>query len=62
MAVYKYSATIPEREHHEESGTVVARDEEEARGKLRELALNKVHLKKLGTVAAFFAKFTANVV
>ena len=61
MPVYTYRATFKNREDHVESGTVVGRDEKDAREKLKELDLNHVTLKKLGGVQGLVKRFVADV-
>lgn len=61
MPVYAFTAVIPGREDHVESGTVAARGEQEARNKLKSLGYEDVKLKKLTGVAALLKRFTADV-
>ena len=61
MAVYRYTATIKDREEHVESGTVVAKDEEDARKKLHRYDLDNAHLRKLGGVSALLKSLTADI-
>lgn len=60
MSVYKYRVTIG-KEDFEEEGTVVAKDESEAREKLRILEFTSVSLKKLTGLKAAVKKFTADI-
>jgi hypothetical protein len=61
MAVFIYAGTRVNREDHEESGTVVAQNEAEAKHKLSGLNLGNVRLKRLGRFAGLFKKLTADV-
>lgn len=61
MPLYKYVATATAREDHSESGTVVARTEEEARKKLRQLRFDQVQVKKVAGLMGFVGQFTANI-
>jgi hypothetical protein len=61
VAVFQYTATIQNREEHVESGTVVARDEEDALKKLQRYDLDNAHLRKLGGVSALLKSLTADI-
>ena len=61
MAVYRYTAVAKGREENVETGTVVARDEPEAREKLKQLSFARVSVKKLGIFSGLFKKLTADV-
>jgi hypothetical protein len=61
MAVFQYNGTVKNREDHEESGTVVAQNETEAKSKLAALNLKSVRLKRLSGVSAFLKKLTADI-
>ena len=60
MLVYTYKVTVG-REDFVEEGTVLARDEYEAKEKLRRLDFKHVRLKKLAGLNAFVKKFSADV-
>ena len=60
MSVFKYSVTLG-REDFAEEGTVVAKDEYEAKQKLRSLDFKQVKLKKLTGLSAFVKQFSADV-
>lgn len=60
MPVYKYQVTLG-REDFMEEGTVIAKDEYEAKDKLRSLDFRQVHLKKLSGLNAFVKQFLADV-
>lgn len=61
MAVFEYKAVDRNREDFTEWGTVVARDEEDARDKLHRLDFDKIHVKRLSGLNAFFRKLSADV-
>ena len=61
MPVFKFTGLKAEREERHESGTVVARDENEAKEKLSGYAFSKVRLKPLGGISALLGRFTATV-
>lgn len=61
MSVYKYRILLNRGEEFEEEGTVVAKDEAEAKQKLKPLKYNEIHLKKLSGINALFKQFTADV-
>ena len=61
MPVYEYKASAKDREEHTESGKVVARDEADARAKLKPLQFERIKLKRLSGLDAFFSKFTADI-
>ena len=61
MAVFRYSATIKNREDYRESGTVVARTEDEAREKLKQYDFANARLRRLGGIGALFKAFTADI-
>ena len=61
VTLYKYTVTYKNREGFTESGTVVAKDEDAAKEKLRLLEFEKVKLKKLQGISALFKQFTADI-
>jgi len=61
VSIYKYRVELNRGEEFSEEGTVIARDESEAKEKLRILRYRAIHLKKLSGFNAFFKKFTADV-
>lgn len=61
MPVFQYKATIPDREDYSETGTVVARDEQEATEKLKRLNLRATRLKRLTGFMSFLKRFTADI-
>jgi len=61
MPVFKYKGFAGHGEEHVEEGTVVAKNEEEAREKLISLEYRDVHLKKMDGIAALLKKFSADV-
>lgn len=61
MPLYKYLATATSGEDHSESGTVVARTEEEAKKKLKQLRFDQIHIKKVAGLMGFVGQFTANI-
>lgn len=62
MAVFKFRAYTEgkEDEDHYEKGTVVARDQADARDKLRRERFTNIKLKQMRGVAAFMRQFTAD--
>ncbi|MCH7908813.1 MAG: hypothetical protein QGD90_06420 [Candidatus Hydrogenedentes bacterium] len=60
MSVYRYKVTLG-REDFTEEGTVIAKDEYEAKDKLRSLDFRQVQLKKLNGLTAFVKQFLADV-
>ncbi|HOJ32660.1 MAG TPA: hypothetical protein PKY35_03950 [Candidatus Hydrogenedentes bacterium] len=61
MAVFQYKAAIPDREDYFEIGTVVARDELEAREKLKKLQFKSIRLKRITGFKSFLLWFSADV-
>lgn len=61
MAVYQYTAMLPDREDQVESGTVMGRDEEDVRQKLKRLGMSDIRLKKITGLAGFFKRFTVDI-
>ncbi len=61
MPLYKYVATATSREEHSESGTVVARTEEEAKKKLKQLRFDQIQVKKVAGLMGLVGQFTANI-
>lgn len=61
MAVFRYRAKDKNTEGHEESGTLVARDKQEAEQKLRKQGLRLLALKPMHGFSAFIARFTADI-
>lgn len=61
MAVFEYKASMKDREDFFESGTIVARDELEARKKLQALKFDHIRLKRIGGVAGLLKRFTADI-
>lgn len=61
MPLYKYVATANTGEDHSESGTVVARTEEEAKKKLKGLHFDQIHLKKVMGLMGLMGQLTANI-
>ncbi len=60
MSVFKYKVTHGPEDFMEE-GTVIAKDEYDAKEKLRSMDFKEVHLKKLTGLNAFVRKFSADV-
>jgi hypothetical protein len=52
---------VKNREEMTESGTIVARDEENARKKLERLDLVDVRLKRIGGISGLFKSLTADI-
>jgi len=61
VAVYRYSATRRNREDHSESGTVLARNESEARDKLKRLDLDDIRLKKVSGFSGIWKRISVDV-
>lgn len=61
MAVYKYTAINNKREEYTEDGTIVARNEADARRKLQAFDFDDIKLKKLSGVTSILKKFTADI-
>jgi len=62
VAVFKYRVVLTQREGYVESGTVLARSEEEAREKLRKyFGAGHIRLKRVTGLAALFKSFSADI-
>ncbi len=61
MAVFEYKVTLHSREDAEERGIVVARDESDAKRKLRAYDLSGAKLRRIKGIRGFFKKFGANI-
>ena len=63
MAVFKFRASTEgkEDEDHYEKGTVVARDQAEARDKLRRERYTNIKLKQMHGVSALVRQFMADI-
>lgn len=63
MAVFKFSANTEgkEDEDHREKGTVVARDQSDAREKLKRERFTNIKLKQLKGFSALLTQFTADI-
>ena len=61
MHVFKYRVELNRGEEISEEGTVLARDESDAKEKLRFLKYRAIHLKKLSGFHAFVNQFRADV-
>jgi hypothetical protein len=61
MAVFEYAGVVKNREDVVETGTVIAKSEDDARGKLRGLGFKDLRLKKLGGVSSLIRQFSADV-
>lgn len=59
--VLKYMAIVDEGEEYEETGIVVAKNDEEARKKLEGIGFTEAHLKRLHGFRAFLKGLTADV-
>lgn len=60
MSVFKYRVELNRGEDVTEEGTVLAKDESEAKEKLRVLKYRTIHLKKLSGFNAFINQFSAD--
>lgn len=61
MAVYQYTGVVKNREDFAETGTVLARSEDEARNKLEPFNFREVKLIRLDGIKSFVKQFTADV-
>ncbi len=61
MSVFKYRVELNRDEEISEEGTVLAKDESDAKEKLRFLKYRTIHLKKLSGLNAFVRQFRADV-
>ncbi len=61
MAVFRYKARKYIPEEYTESGIVVARDEDEAKAKLKLDGFSEVRLKRIRGLAALWNRFTADI-
>lgn len=61
MSVFKYRVELNRGEDVTEEGTVLGKDESEAKEKLRVLKYRTIHLKKLSGFNAFINQFNADV-
>ena len=60
MSVYKYRVTS-QREDVREEGTVIAKDENDAKTKLELLQYKHIHVKQIKGVKAFFGQLSADI-
>ena len=62
MAVYRFRVVLSHREDHVESGTVVARDEDDAKHKLQKLfEVGSIRLTRVGGLSGFLKSLTADI-
>lgn len=61
MAVFRYEATKIHPDDYTERGTVVARDNYEAKAKLKQEGFSEVHLKRVRGLHALWDRFTADI-
>jgi len=61
MAVFQYSGTDRNREDQVESGTVLARDEVEAKEKLQPFHLDGLRLRRLGGLRGMLQSLSPDV-
>ena len=61
MAVFQYMGMVKNREDYEESGTVIAESESQAKQKLAQLELKNVRLRRLTGISALLKKLSADV-
>jgi acyl transferase domain-containing protein len=59
--VFRYVASMKHPEEHTDTGTVVARDKDEAKKKLRAFRYDRITFKRLHGWSALVGKFTADV-
>ena len=61
VPVFRYVGVKSEREEREESGTVRARDKDDAKKKLEPYGFSHIRLKPLGGLSGIFGSLTADV-
>ena len=61
MAVFRYEATKKLPEDYTELGTIVARDKDEAKTKLKQDGFSEVRLKQIRGIAALWNRFSADI-
>jgi hypothetical protein len=61
VPVYEYVAVNTKREDSEERGTVLAKNEEEAKSKVRRLNCDRIKVKRISGISGFFKAFTADI-
>ncbi len=61
MAVFKFHAVNDKREDYAERGTVVARNEAEAKQKLERLNIKVTSVRRLPGLTGFLKSFTADI-
>jgi type II secretory pathway component PulF len=61
VAVFEYKVTLKSREDAEERGFVVARDESDAKRKLKSYDLSGAKLRRIKGIQGFVKKFSANI-
>jgi len=62
VPLYKYVATATSGEDDQsERGTVVARTEEEAKKKLKQLRFDQIHIRRVAGLMGFVGQLTANI-
>lgn len=61
MSVFEYRVHLKEREDSVETGTVIAKNEKDARKKLMAYDLRDPTLKEIKGFSGIFKKFTANI-
>ena len=59
--VFRYTGSVNHGEEHTESGTVVARNRDEALEKLKPFKYDRLSFKRLHGWSALISKFTADV-
>ncbi len=60
MSIFKYKVTLG-REDFAEEGTVIAKDEYEAKEKLHSMDFKQIQLKRLTGLSAIVKRFSADV-
>jgi hypothetical protein len=61
MALFRYSVWTSACEENNESGTIVAASEEEAKRKLRALKFDHIHIRRVDGLKALIGQFTASI-
>lgn len=61
MSLFEYRVHLKEREDAVETGTVIAKNETDARNKLKVYDLRDPKLKEIKGFSGIFKKFTANI-
>jgi hypothetical protein len=62
VAVFRYTVTLYDREEHVEAGTVLARNEDEAKEKVGRLfQIDQLKLRRLNGISSLLKSITADI-